>query len=123
MFHYGWSVNDSTETFGRLAKSAFKRRKGLDLPFLSRIQEILISYLTDGLYPANNIEGVLKEVFGVESSILDPSYAISTGTRIGLPVTTAQLKPSCRIFTNYNGVGTRGKSQGKSAHTYLRTSH
>lgn len=114
MFHNGWSIDDSAETFEKLATSAFKRRKVLDVPFLSRIQEIIISYFTDGLYPAKNIETVLKEVFGPERTILDPSYATSTGTKIGLPVVTVQEKPSCRIFTNYNGIGMRNRKQGTS---------
>jgi hypothetical protein len=88
MFHNGWSIDDSAETFDKLATLAFQRRKVWDLPFLSRIQELLISYFTDGLYPAKNIEAVLKEVFGAERSILDYSYTTSTRTRISLPVAT-----------------------------------
>jgi hypothetical protein len=113
MFLNGWSIDDSTEKFEKLAKRAFKRRKVLGIPFLSRIQEALLSYFTDGLYPAKNIEAALKEAFGAERSILDSSYATSTGTRIGLPVATVQERPSCRIFTNYNGIGVRDEDQGK----------
>ncbi|KAI9772432.1 MAG: hypothetical protein M1840_000635 [Geoglossum simile] len=46
----------------KLAKSAFKRRKVLNIPFLSCIQEFVVSYLFDGIYPAKNIEVALKEV-------------------------------------------------------------
>ena len=113
MFLNGWSIDDSTEAFEKLAKRAFKRRRVLGIPFFSRIQEVLLSYFADGLYPAKNIEAALKEVFGVERSILDSSYATSTGTKIGLPVATIQEKPSCRIFTNYNGIGVRDQDQGK----------
>lgn len=113
MFLNGWSIDDSTEAFEKLAKRAFKRRKVLGIPFFSRIQEVLLSYFADGLYPAKNIEAALKEVFGAGRSILDSSYATSAGTRIGLPVATIQEKPSCRIFTNYNGVGERDQDQGK----------
>lgn len=114
MFHNGWSIEESVEKFEKLATFAFQRRNVLRLPFLSRIQELLVSYFTDGLYPAKNIETALKEVFGVDSSILDHSYASSTGTKIGLPVATVQEKPACRIFTNYNGIGTRDQNQGES---------
>lgn len=101
----GWSIDESTETFEKLAKLAFKRRKFLDIPLLSRVQEFVVSYLFDGIYPAKNIESALKEVFGIDNSILDCSHATSIGTRVGVPVATI-CEPSCCIFTNYNGVGT-----------------
>ena len=113
IFYNRWSINNLTKTFEKLAKLTFKRRKVLDIPFLSRIQEVLISYFADGLYPAKNIEAALKEIFGAERSILDSSYAASIGTKIGLPVATVQKKPSCRIFTNYNGIGVRDQDEGK----------
>ncbi|KKY22693.1 putative patatin-like phospholipase [Phaeomoniella chlamydospora] len=112
MFINGWSVDHSTEMFENLAKLAFQRRKVLDIPFLSRLQELLMSYFADGLYSAQNIEAALRDVFGVERSILDCSYATSTGTRIGVPVATVQDRPSCRVFTNYNGNGVRHEDQG-----------
>ena len=114
MFQKGWSIERSLDVFEKLAKTTFRRQKGLGIPLLSRLRELLKSYFTDGLYAAGNIEAALKEVFGKES-ILDNSYATSTGTRIGLPVATVHERPSCRIFTNYNGVGTRERNQGESA--------
>ncbi|KAI9784309.1 MAG: hypothetical protein M1839_002370 [Geoglossum umbratile] len=62
MFMNGWSIDESTETFEKLAKLAFKRRRVLDIPLLSRVQEFVVSYLFDGIYPAKNIEAALKEV-------------------------------------------------------------
>lgn len=115
MFHKGWSIEQSLDAFERLATHTFRRRKGLGIPFLSRLQELLGSYFNDSLYGAGNIEAALKEVFGTEGSILDYSYATSTGTRIGLPVATVHERPSCRIFTNYNGVGTQERNQSESA--------
>jgi hypothetical protein len=112
MFINGWSIDHSTESFEKLAKLAFQRRKVFNLPFLPRILELLISYFADGLYPPENIEAALKQVFGTDRSILDYSHATATGTRVGLPVATVNEKPSCRIFTNYNGVGERAKEQG-----------
>jgi hypothetical protein len=44
-----------------------------------------MSYLADGVYPVENIESALNEVFGSEKGILDYSYATSIGPRIGLP--------------------------------------
>ncbi|KAI9767636.1 MAG: hypothetical protein M1840_005507 [Geoglossum simile] len=115
MFMNGWSIDESTETFEKLTKLAFKRRKVLDIPFLSRVQEFVVSYLFDGIYPAKNIEAALKEVFGMDRSILDCSHATSLGTRVGVPVATIR-EPSCCIFTNYNGVGTRCQGQAEGHH-------
>ena len=112
MFANGWSIDKSTEAFERLAKVAFKQRKVLKIPILRRLLELIIPYLTDGLYPPKNIEAALKQVFGDDRGILDFSYATSTGTRIGLPVATVDDKPSRHIFTNYNGIGERKKGQG-----------
>ncbi|KAI9767708.1 MAG: hypothetical protein M1839_004369 [Geoglossum umbratile] len=115
MFMNGWSIDESTETFEKLAKLAFKRRRVLDIPLLSRVQEFVVSYLFDGIYPAKNIEAALKEVFGVDKSILDCSHATSIGTRVGVPVATIR-EPSCCIFTNYNGVGIRDQDQELDPH-------
>jgi hypothetical protein len=112
MFIHGWSVDDCIKAFEKLAKAAFQRRKLFSLPFFPRILELLISYFTDGLYPPENIEVALKQVFGTSRSILDYSHATETGTRVGLPVATVDDKPSCRIFTNYNGVGERAEELG-----------
>ena len=88
-----------------MVELAFKYRKVIAIPVLSLIHRILASYLADGLYPAENIEAALKEVFGAKS-ILDYSHATTIGTRISLPVAIIN-KPSYCIFTNYNGVGSR----------------
>ncbi|OCK95341.1 uncharacterized protein K441DRAFT_556486, partial [Cenococcum geophilum 1.58] len=114
MFVNGRSIEESTETFERLAKMAFKRRKVLKIPIFRNLIELMISYFTDGLYAPENIEAALKQVFGDDKSTLDISHATSTGTRIGLPVATVNGMPSRRIFTNYNGVGEREKGQGTS---------
>jgi hypothetical protein len=113
LFHNGWSVQKSSEAFEKLAKLAFQKRKYLKIPFISRIQELVTSYLTDGIYPATNIENALQEAFGKTGSILDCSYATSIGTKIGLPVATVQGRPSTRLFTNYNGIGKRSLSQSE----------
>lgn len=110
MFINGWSIDDSTEAFEKLAKLAFQRRKVLNIPFLKRTLEFLMAYFADGLYPPENIEAALKQVFGTKS-VLNYSHATSTGTLVGLPAATVHDKPSCHIFTNYNGVGERGKHQ------------
>lgn len=136
-FLNGQSVDDSIERFEQLARIAFQPRKILDISLVSRLakvplvsrlfkvplvsglleitlprlQMLFVSYFADGLYLAKNIEAALIEAFGAGRSILDYSYATSTGTRIGLPVATVQARPSCHIFTNSNGVGAHEQNQ------------
>jgi hypothetical protein len=132
MFLNGLSIDDTTEAFTKLAELAFKPRQVLNIPIistilspilsripilsrlrlLSSIYVLLKSFRADSLYPAENIEAALKAVFGTDKSILDYSHATSIGTRVGLPVATVR-EPSCCIFTNYNGVGTREQDQGR----------
>jgi len=133
MFLNGSSIDDSTEAFTELADLAFKPRQVFipiisnilsRIPILSRIRllssicVLLKAFRADSLYPAENIEAALQTVFGKEKTILDYSHATSIGTRVGLPVATIREPTSC-IFTNYNGVGTRGPDQGTSLRIIL----
>lgn len=109
MDHYinGRSLTDAIEMFPALMEQTFHRRVSLNIPFLSRAFELTASCLANELYSAKNLEAVLKNTFGADKHILEPSYATSTGTRVGLPVATVSRLPSYRIFTNYNGIGRR----------------
>ena len=99
--------------FPDLMERTFQRRVSLNIPFLSRAFELTASCLADGLYSAGNLEAVVKDALGADKHILEPSYATSTGTRVGLPVATVSRHPSYRVFTNHNGVGTRDYEMGE----------
>ena len=114
-------MEESIKTFSEMTKRVFKRRVSSSIPLVSRAVEIILSYITDGLYPAKNIDGALKD-WATDQNILDCSYATSTGTKIGLPVATVSKYPSYRFFTNYNGVGERDDDQGKSKKQLLDSS-
>jgi hypothetical protein len=92
-------------------KQAFKPRRSLKIPYLSRAFDLLSSYLADGMYSAGKVEAALEATLGANKKILDCSYATSTGTKVGLPVATVSKHPSYRIFTNYNGVGSRSNTE------------
>ncbi len=89
-----------------MAKLAFKPRKVLNIPFLYRVYKLLKIYLANGLYLVENIKTALKDIFGINRSILDCSHATSIGTRVGLPIAIIRELLTC-IFTNYNGVGSK----------------
>lgn len=113
--HYihGRSLTDAIQMFPGLMERTFQRRVSLNIPFLSRAFELTASCLADGLYSAGNLEAVVKDALGADKHILQTSYATSTGTRVGLPVTTVSRHPSYRVFTNYNGVGSRDHEMGE----------
>lgn len=111
MFVNGWSAEDCASIFENLAKTAFQPRKVSQIPILSRIQELLITYLADSLYPADNLEAALKDVFGSDRGIMDCSHATATRTKVGMPATTIPGTLSC-IFTNYNRVGVQPQDCG-----------
>jgi hypothetical protein len=79
LFIKGLSINKAKEVFKKLIKVAFKPRKVLYIPFISCIYKLTKSYLANGLYLAENIEAILKAVFGKDKSILDYLYTTSIG--------------------------------------------
>jgi hypothetical protein len=105
LFHNGWSVEDCIDHFERFAKQAFKLQHFAYLSWLSWFRAILISLITDGIYPAGNLEVALQETFDSKKSILDYSSTTATGIKIGITIST--MKPEPFIFTNYNGLGDR----------------
>jgi hypothetical protein len=120
-FMNGRSLNESIDMFPGIMERAFKRRASLHLPFVSKGIRLVASYFADGLYRAENIEAVLKDIIGADKNILDCSYATATGTKVGLPVATVSKHPLFRIFTNYNGVGARRRDAGERAPANARS--
>ncbi|TVY85512.1 Calcium-independent phospholipase A2-gamma [Lachnellula suecica] len=108
LFINGWPVEDCIDHFERFAKVAFYRRETSYFRLLLRLKAILVSLITDGIYPARNIETALLEVFGRDKNILDYSRASAIGAKIGITVST--MKPEPFLFTNYNGLGSRQSS-------------
>ncbi|KAF1357985.1 FabD/lysophospholipase-like protein [Lizonia empirigonia] len=115
-FILGRPLQESMTTFSEMASRVFKKRasSSIPIPLLSRVADFVVSYLTDGIYSASNVDAALRDWIK-SRSILDCSHATSTGTKIGLPVATVSDHPSCRLFTNYNGAGERDCEQGESA--------
>lgn len=75
-------------------------------------------YFADSLYSAWNIKSVLKEVYGIDKSILDCLYIIFIGTMLGFPIAIVSNYPLYWIFTNYNRVGICDKKQGRPLRDY-----
>ena len=61
----------------KFEKLAFKPREVVKIAFKSRIYKQAAFFSVDDLYPAEDIERALKEVFGTDKSILNlssPTY-------------------------------------------------
>ena len=104
---------ESIKTFAEMAGRVFRKRMSSSIPQLSRVANVLVSCLADGMYSASNIDAALRDWVS-DRGVLDCSRAKSTGTKVGFPVATVSDHPSCRLFTNYNGAGERDCEQGKS---------
>jgi hypothetical protein len=111
LFYKGWTVERCIQTYKSLATEAFKPRKRLNIPFLGRIYELIITYLADSKYPSKAWEEVLADVFGRTETILDPSYATKLGTRLLLTATSMLGRPT--IFHNYSRAPPQNSGQGE----------
>lgn len=70
---------------------------------LGQLAALLVFYFDNGLYFSQQIESVLKHIFGADKGVLDVSSPTANGNFVGLPVATVDEEPMCRIFTNRNG--------------------
>ena len=86
IFLNGKSINKFTKLFKRTVELIFKLRETRHIPLISHVYKCLISYFTDSIYLAENIETVLKKVFSANKSILNFLYATATRIKIGLPI-------------------------------------
>jgi hypothetical protein len=101
-----------------MIKVAFKRRSALNLPLISRIYKLILSFLIDNLYPTKNIESALKKVFS-KRSIFDHFFTFFIEAKIRLSVATIR-KPEYRIFINYNGVEERREDDKANSSILIR---
>ena len=95
--------------FPKIAEYIFQQWNAFNIPFFSYIFKLAISYFANGLYLAQNIKSILKEVYSIDKSILNCLYAISIETMLGFPIAIVSNYLLYWIFTNYNRVGTRDK--------------
>ncbi|KIW28854.1 uncharacterized protein PV07_04717 [Cladophialophora immunda] len=101
MYHKGWPIDKCIESFLNLAKSSFKQENTLGIPLISWLMRMFRFYTQDGLYKPEGLESVLQQTLGLETKMLDCSYATQLGAKICVLVATTLKKPSCRMFVNY----------------------
>ena len=105
----GWHVDKCIAAFERLARLAFKSRFSFQIPFITKLCELLCSMLADSRYPATAVEEALQTTFGSVRGMTEHSAADEKGILVGIPVTTIRDVRTF-VFSNYNGIGSRGQS-------------
>ncbi|KAK3938223.1 patatin-like phospholipase-like protein [Diplogelasinospora grovesii] len=85
------------------------------IPLFSAVVKLVVALFNDGMYRAKHLERVLRETYGSDTKMLDPSYATTIGAKIGLPAATV-CEPSTILFTNYNGIGEGAVRIGYDVH-------
>jgi hypothetical protein len=101
----GWTIEDCIHHFERCAKVSFQRNSHSYFEWIFQLYLILKSLITNGIYPAQDLEAMLQEILGSDTRILDCSSGTAMGIMIAITVTS--MKPEPFIFTNYNGLGDR----------------
>ena len=71
------------------------------MPIFSRIRNFARFYLGNSIYLSRLVESVSKETFRLDTSILDPLYAIAIRTKLGFSVATIGKRSFSRMFINY----------------------
>ncbi|KAF1351458.1 FabD/lysophospholipase-like protein [Lizonia empirigonia] len=96
LYGLGMRVEEADKLFTELAMRVFRGRDTLDTGLLAP----LIS-LTQGQFPATDIDGCLTEIFGTMTMLKHP-YMTALGARIGFPVVDVNTSETC-LVTSYNG--------------------
>ncbi|CAM1503442.1 Fc.00g082180.m01.CDS01 [Cosmosporella sp. VM-42] len=110
----GWSVDECIQYLEILPKLAFQRhalaQHCLDffkkIPIMTSFLEILLSLAAGSKYSPDQLEAVLKDVYGPHQSIVDSTTAYEMGAMVGVTLTTVREGKTV-IVTNYDGSGER----------------
>jgi hypothetical protein len=107
LYGLGMSLDGVYDLFKKLSERIFRGRKGFGIGFAAALH-VFVSSCYHGHFPSADIEGVLRELLG-DSTMLDHTYMMSIGARIGFPLVNVHTLRTC-VVTSYNGVG-RASSQ------------
>lgn len=106
----GWDVEDCIESFERSSSMAFKRRPVVSytdallsaIPTVASTLEFAIALISGCKYPADGLEAVLQDTYGVDERIVDSKFSSETGIHVGVTLTGTN-NTNTYIVTSYNG--------------------
>ena len=102
LYGLGMPLEEVYALFKRLSERIFRGRSEFGIGFAAAIHAFISSYCY-GQFPSADIDSVLEELLG-DTTMLDHSYMMSIGARIGFPIVDVHTLQTC-IVTSYNGVG------------------
>ncbi|KAF2022613.1 FabD/lysophospholipase-like protein [Setomelanomma holmii] len=102
LYGLGMPLDDVYNLFKTLSERIFRGRNPFGIGFAAAAHALVSSYYY-GQFPSADIDGVLRELLG-DTTMLDNSYTMSIGARIGFPIVNVPTLQTC-VATSYNGVG------------------
>ncbi|KIW21912.1 uncharacterized protein PV07_12677 [Cladophialophora immunda] len=113
VFHQGWSIRHCQTLFQSVARNIFVRQVTRRPRVMPNVQQAVVNFLRETLYPAEVINRALQSAFGLATLLDDPtSFAARYGIKLGLTAATVGGPMQKILFTNYNGFGHRLKECG-----------
>lgn len=113
LYGLGMRVDEADDLFTKLAMRVFRGRDTLDTGLFAPLLS-----LTQGHFPAADIDECLSEIFGTMTMLKHP-YMTAIGARVGFPVVEAGTSDTC-LVTSYNGTDQGHGLDARPAHTVSR---
>lgn len=102
---HGWTVSKCMNTFERLCRDAFTRRRGIGIPGI----EHFVTIANDSRYETTPLERALKEAFGTDHNLfagtrddVQDQVMLQRVTKVAVVATTLAGTPT--VLTNYNRI-------------------
>ncbi|KAL6716956.1 hypothetical protein ACLMJK_004869 [Lecanora helva] len=111
LFLKHWDVSRCIRVFDVLIRDFFGIHMTQGSGLLPRLRDWFRCWLSDGCYDVGALEASLKDVFGDDQRMFDINRSGPSSTKVAVTATTLS-DASTYIFSNYNGVGTRGRECG-----------
>jgi hypothetical protein len=100
LYGLGMEVGQTLDVFKQLSLRVFQGRARLGFGPIDTIYSLLVA-CHSGLFPTQDIDGALYELFG-KHTMLEHPYMTTIGARTGFPVVNLETLDTC-IITSYNG--------------------
>ncbi|KAL8939686.1 MAG: hypothetical protein Q9216_003226 [Gyalolechia sp. 2 TL-2023] len=109
LFLKHWTIDDCIKTFDTFTRQLFGVHLTKGRKIWTRLRDYFRCWLSDGCYDIDDLEALLKDVFGAEQRMFDADRAGIAGCKVAVTGTTIS-DATAFIFSNYNGHGKRGKT-------------
>ena len=108
LFHQQWTAEKCTGMFVELTRRFFANKSRT---LVAKVQQYMKGVISDGCYDTVELESALKEQFGQSKRVFDMPINGTSRTKFAVTATTISNALSF-IFSNYNGLLQRDRSNG-----------